>query len=112
MPEPVVVLITASSQDEAERIATALVEEMLAACVSVVPQVTSIFRWAGRVERAQEWLLVAKSRSDVLGELVRRVQALHSYEVPEILALSLAGGSEAYLRWLDGAVHGSWHALD
>ncbi len=112
MPEPVVVLISASSQEEAERIATTLVEEMLAACVNVIPGVTSIYRWEGKLERAEEWLLVAKSRSDVMGELVQRVLALHSYEVPEILALPLAGGSEAYLRWLDGAVHGSWHALD
>jgi len=112
MPEPVVVLITASSQEEAERIATALVEEMLAACVNVIPGVTSIYRWEGKIERAEEWLLVAKSRSDVMGELVQRVGALHSYDVPEILALPLAGGSEVYLRWLDGAVHGSWHALD
>jgi len=112
LPEPVIVLITASSQEEAERIATALVEEMLAACVNVIPSVTSIYRWEGKVERAEEWLLVAKSRSDVMGELVQRVQLLHSYEVPEILVLPLAGGSEAYLRWLDGAVHGSWHALD
>jgi len=112
MGEPVVVLITASSQEEAERIAADLVERMLAACVSVVPGITSIYRWQGEVERAVEWLLVVKSRSDVLGELVQRVQALHSYDVPEIIALPLAGGSEAYLRWLDGAVHGSWHALD
>ena len=112
MPEPVIVLITASSQEEAERIATALVEEMLAACVNVIPGVASIYRWEGKVERAEEWLLVAKSRSDVMGELVQRVQMLHSYEVPEILALPLAGGGEAYLRWLDGAVHGSWHALE
>ena len=112
MPEPVIVLITASSREEAEQIATTLVEEMLAACVNVIPGVASIYRWEGKVERAEEWLLLAKSRSDVMGELVQRVQALHSYEVPEILALPLAGGGEAYLRWLDGAVHGSWHALE
>jgi periplasmic divalent cation tolerance protein len=112
MAEPLVVLITAASQEEAERIASGLVEGLLAACVNIIPGVTSIYRWQGAVERAAEWLLVAKSRSDVLGELVQRVQALHTYDVPEVIALPLAGGSEEYLRWLDGEVHGSWHALD
>ena len=112
MSEPLVVLITAGSQEEAERIAQALVAEMLAACVNVVPGVTSIYRWEGKVQRDQEWLLVAKSRRDVLDRLVERVQALHSYDVPDIIALPLAGGSEPYLRWLDSVVEGSRHAAD
>ena len=112
MAEPVVVLMTASSQEEAERIAEALVADMLAACVNILPGVTSIYHWEGKVQRDQEWLLVAKSQSDVLDRLVERVQALHSYEVPEIIALPLAGGSEAYLRWLDGIVEGGRHAVD
>jgi periplasmic divalent cation tolerance protein len=112
MSKLVVVLITTGSQEEAERIAGALVSEMLAACVNLIPGVTSIYRWEGEVQRAQEWLLVAKSRSDVLNQLTRRVQALHSYEVPEIIALPLSGGSEAYLRWIDGEVHGGWHTMD
>lgn len=112
MSKLVVVLITTGSQEEAERIAGALVSEMLAACVNLIPGVTSIYRWEGEVQRAQEWLLVAKSRSDVLNQLTRRVQALHSYEVPEIIALSLSGGSEAYLRWIDGEVHSGWHTMD
>jgi len=112
MPEPLVVLMTAGSQEEAERIAQALVAEMLAACVNVVPGVISMYRWEGKVQRDQEWLLVAKSRRDVLERLVQRVQALHSYDVPEIIALPLAGGSEPYLRWLDSAVEGSRQAVD
>lgn len=112
MSEPVVVLMTASSQEEAERIAHTLVAEMLAAGVNVVPGVASVYRWAGEVRRAQEWLLVAKSRRDTLDDLVRRVQALHSYEVPQIIALPLVGGSEAYLCWIDREVQGGWHALD
>jgi len=112
MSEPLVVLITAGSQEEAERIAQALVAEMLAACVNVVPGVTSIYRWEGEVQRDQEWLLVAKSRRDVLDRLVERVQEIHSYDVPEIIALPLAGGSEPYLRWLDSVVEGSRHAAD
>ena len=112
MSEPLVVLITAGSQEEAERIAQSLVAEMLAACVNVVPGVTSIYRWEGEVQRDQEWLLVAKSRRDVLDRLVERVQEIHSYDVPEIIALPLAGGSEPYLRWLDSVVEGGWHATD
>ena len=112
MSEPLVVLMTAGSQEEAERIAEALVAEMLAACVNVVPGVTSIYRWEGKVQRDQEWLLVAKSRRDMLDRLVERVQALHSYDVPEIIALPLAGGSEPYLRWLDSVVEGSRRAVD
>jgi periplasmic divalent cation tolerance protein len=111
MTDRIVVLMTAGSQEEAGRIAEVLVTEMLAACVNVIPGVTSVYRWEGRVQRDQEWLLVAKSRSDVLDALVQRVQALHSYDVPEVIALPLIGGSEPYLRWIDGAVHGGWHAL-
>jgi periplasmic divalent cation tolerance protein len=112
MSELLVVLMTASSQEEADRIATTLVQEMLAACVNVVPGMTSVYRWEGEVQRDQEWLLVAKSRRDVLRDLVQRVETLHSYDVPEIIALPLVGGSDAYLRWLDREVHGGWHDVD
>jgi uncharacterized protein involved in tolerance to divalent cations len=112
MSEQVVVLMTAGSQEQAEAIAGALVKEMLAACVNVLPGVTSVYRWEGEVQRDQEWLLIAKSTRDVLDDLVRRVQVLHSYDLPEIIALPVVGGSEAYLRWIDGEVHGGWHSLD
>jgi periplasmic divalent cation tolerance protein len=112
MSEQIIVLMTAASQEEADLIAKTLVAEMLAACVNVLPGITSVYRWQGEVQRDAEWLLIAKSRRDVLDALVQRVQALHSYDVPEVIALPLVGGSEAYLRWLDREVHGSWHALD
>ena len=112
MSERLVVLMTAGSREEAEKIADALVTEMLAACVNVLPGVTSVYRWEGEVQRDQEWLLVAKSTREVLDDLVRRVQALHSYDLPEVIALPVVGGSEAYLRWVDGEVHGGWHSLD
>ena len=112
MSQKMVVLMTAGSQQEAEQIATALVREMLAACVNVIPGVTSVYRWEGTVQRDQEWLLVAKTRGDVLQALVQRVQALHSYDLPEILALPLVGGSDAYLRWLDREIQGGWHDID
>jgi periplasmic divalent cation tolerance protein len=112
MSEPLVVLMTAGSREEADKIANALVAEMLAACVNVLPGVTSVYRWEGAVQRDQEWLLVVKSTRQVLDDLVRRVQALHSYDLPEVIALPVVGGSEAYLRWVDGEVHGGWHSLD
>ena len=112
MSERLVVLMTAGSREEADKIANALVTEMLAACVNVLPGVTSVYRWEGEVQRDQEWFLVAKSTVEVLDDLVRRVQALHSYDLPEIIALPVVGGSEAYLRWVDGEVHGGWHSLD
>ena len=111
MSEPLVVLMTASSQDEAEQIAQALVGGLLAASVNMIPGVMSVYRWQGAVHRAQEWLLVAKTRRDVLDELVQRVQALHSYDIPQIIALPVTGGSEDYLRWIDQEVHGGWHAV-
>jgi periplasmic divalent cation tolerance protein len=112
MSEPMVVLITAGSQEEADNLAQALVGELLAACVTVIPGVTSVYRWEGKVQSDQEWLLVVKTRSDVLDDLVQRVQVLHSYDVPETIALPIAGGSEPYLRWIGQEVHGSWHEVD
>lgn len=112
MSEFVVVLMTAGSREEAERIAESLVTEWLAACVNVIPNVVSFYRWEGKVQRDQEVLLIAKSRKDVLDDLIRRVRSLHSYTVPEIIALPLSGGSDDYLRWVDQEVHGGWHGLD
>ena len=98
--EFVVVLVTAGSEDEAVRIGRALVEERLAACASVLGPIRSIYRWEGAVEDAPEHLLLAKARAADVGALAERVCALHSYEVPEVLALPVAGGSAAYLAWL------------
>ena len=103
----IVVLVTAGSEDEAERIARTLVEERLAACVNVVGRVRSIYRWQGTVEDAHEHLLVVKARAPEFARLEARIRALHSYEVPEILALPIGDGSAAYLAWLDEATrHG------
>jgi periplasmic divalent cation tolerance protein len=112
MSDLMVVLVTASSQEEATDIATDLVSTMLAACVNVVPGVTSVYRWEGKVQHSQEWLLVIKSRRDVLDALVQRVQAVHSYGLPEIIAFPLTGGSDDYLHWLDREIRGSSHSPD
>jgi periplasmic divalent cation tolerance protein len=96
----VVVLVTAGSAEEGRRIGHALVEERLAACVNVVGPIRSIYRWEGAVEEAEEHLLMMKARSADVPALTARVRALHSYDVPEVVALPLTGGSEAYLAWL------------
>ena len=98
------VSITTSSSEEADRIAKALVQERLAACVNIVPAITSIYRWQGEVHRDSEVLLIAKSRPELFESLAARVKALHSYEVPEIIALPIVAGSKAYLNWIDESV--------
>lgn len=99
----VVVLVTAGSAEEGRRIGRAMVEERLAACVNVVGPIRSIYRWEGAVEEADEHLLVMKARAADVPALTGRVRALHSYDVPEVVALPLTGGSEAYLAWLAAA---------
>lgn len=99
-----IVLTTASSLDEARRLAHALVERRLAACVNIVPNLTSIYRWQGAVEEAAEALLVIKTTADRLSRLETAVRELHSYEIPELLALAVEAGSQAYLGWLLGSM--------
>ncbi len=100
------VSITTSSPEEAERIAETIVQERLAACVNIVPAIISIYRWRGEVHRDREVLLIAKSRPELFESLAARVKELHSYEVPEIIALPIAAGSKAYLNWIDESVQG------
>ena len=100
----VVVLVTAPGEAKAAEIGRALVEERLAACVNVVPAVRSIYRWEGRVEQAQEVLLVIKTRAQAFEALRLRVLSLHPYQCPEIIALPVVAGHPAYLEWLAGSV--------
>lgn len=95
-----VALVTAPDAETGARIARTLVEERLAACVNVVPGVRSIYRWEGRVEDDDEVLLVVKTRADRAQALEARVRALHPYDLPEVLLLPTAGGSEPYLAWV------------
>ena len=95
-----VVLVTAPDAEVGERLARALVEERLAACVNLVPGVQSIYRWEGSVRSDSEVLLVVKTTADRTAALAARVEALHPYDVPEVLELPIAGGSPAYLDWV------------
>ncbi|HXG53284.1 MAG TPA: divalent cation tolerance protein CutA [candidate division Zixibacteria bacterium] len=102
MSEYIVVYVTAGSAEEGERLARALVEERLAACVNRVAPVRSVYRWEGKIEQSEEELLIVKSRRDLFPVLEKRVRELHGYEVPEVIALPVVSGSEPYLRWLSG----------
>ncbi len=96
----IVVFITSSNIEEANKISSELVEKKIVACVNVVPSVKSVFRWQGKVCNEDEVLLVAKTRLSAFGQLKSKVQELHSYDVPEIIAMPIIAGSEDYLEWL------------
>jgi periplasmic divalent cation tolerance protein len=95
-----IVLTTAATADEAERLARVLVEERLAACATLVPSVRSIYRWQGKIEDASETLLLIKTAAEQLPTLQARLAALHSYQMPEFLVLSVEAGTQGYLEWL------------
>jgi len=95
-----VTFVTCKDRKQARAIARTLVKEKLAACVNVVPGISSIYRWEGKVEEAREVLLVIKSRRKLSKQLTDRVRSLHSYEVPEVVTLPIASGNPAYLRWV------------
>ena len=102
MTDKIVILCTCGSDEEAERIARSLVESRLAACVNVLPGVRSYYRWQGAVEDATERLLVIKSSRALFADLRSTLEKIHSYEVPEIIALPIVDGAQNYLSWLDG----------
>jgi len=102
----VVIFITAK-EDEAEKIAFEVVSKRLAACVNIVPSVSSIYWWQGKVERDKESLLVVKSEEEVLDRLIKTVKRIHSYSVPEIIAVKVVGGLEDYLQWVKETCVGS-----
>jgi periplasmic divalent cation tolerance protein len=104
MPEYIQVVTTTEHREDAQRIATLLVEERLAACVQIVGPIHSTYRWRGNIESAQEWQCWAKSRRDLYEAIEKAIRGIHPYEVPEILALPILTGSASYLAWLDGEV--------
>ena len=99
-----IVLSTAANPEEAERLARTLVEERLAACASLVPNVRSIYRWQGQVESSAETLLLLKTGPDQLAALEARLHQLHSYQTPEFLVLAVEAASQPYLDWLQSSL--------
>ena len=104
MTGPVLVLSTVARREDAERVASALVGEGLAACVNVVPGLVSTYRWKGEVARDEELLLLIKTTGERYPALAERLRALHPYEVPEMVALPIAEGHRPYLEWLASSV--------
>jgi periplasmic divalent cation tolerance protein len=100
MFEPILVLVTCGSEEEALKIAKALVGEHLAACVNIISPIRSIYRWEGEVWDEKEWLLIIKTQKQRFEELESNVKVLHSYSVPEIISLPITEGSSAYLNWI------------
>jgi periplasmic divalent cation tolerance protein len=104
MTDKIVVLTACESADEAAKIARALVDQRLAACVNIASGARSVYRWKGEIEEAAEWLLFIKTSRALLSEVRTALEKLHSYELPECVALPIVDGSEGYLDWIDHAL--------
>ena len=102
--EAIVVFLTAANGEEAARLADLLIGAHLAACVQILPEMESVYRWQGQIERQTEILLLAKTTRSRFDDLEREVRALHSYETPEIIALPIVAGSAPYLEWLSESI--------
>ena len=100
----IVVFVTAGTEEEARRIAELLLAERKAACINIVSKVNSLFWWQGKLDSDQESLLIIKTKASLLPDVVSLVKGIHSYEVPEIIAMPIIGGNEDYLKWIDGEV--------
>lgn len=101
MTDKIAVLTTCDSRESAEALARHLVELRLAGCVSIVPGLTSVYRWKGAVETASEWMLVIKAARGQFAALQAAIESRHTYEVPEVIALPIVAASDRYLAWLD-----------
>ena len=104
MTDKIIVLTTAGSGDEARRIADALVERRQAACVNILKGVESIYRWKGKTEEAQEWMLLVKTTADAFEKVCETIRELHSYELPECISITVENGRQDYLKWIEEAV--------
>jgi len=100
----IIILVTTANRQEAERIAQQLLEAKLIACANIIDSVSSIFHWSEKIEKAEECLVLMKSSRDMFEEIAETVKELHSYDVPEILALPLVDGSKAYFEWIDSCL--------
>ncbi len=100
MTDKQIVLTTVGSEDEARKIAHRLVETQLAACVNIIPGVESIYRWQGNIESSREWLLLIKTSAERFPAARHAIRAMHSYELPECIAINIEDGSPEYLKWL------------
>ena len=96
----IVLFITTATTNEAQRISKVLLEQRKVACVNIVPRVNSLFWWENKLDSAHESLLIVKTKASLLNEVVRLVREIHSYDIPEIIALPIVGGNQDYLEWI------------
>lgn len=101
--DAVVIFVTASTIDEARKIGKTLVEERLIACVNILPQVESLFYWQEKICNEKEALMIIKTKKPLIDDIIKRVKSIHSYSVPEIIALPIISGSEDYIKWVKDA---------
>ena len=101
MTDKIVVFSACGSSEEAQKLARQLVEKRVAACVTIVPGAQSIYHWQGKIEESAEWLLIIKTRRDLFDALKSELQGMHSYQTPEIVAVPIVAGLEAYVAWMD-----------
>jgi len=100
----IIVFVTASGKAEAKKIAEALLKHKCAACVNIIKNIESFFWWQGKIDKADEALLVIKTKKTKLAQIIKLVKSVHSYEVPEIIALPIIGGEKKYLKWINESV--------
>ncbi|MBN2223982.1 MAG: divalent-cation tolerance protein CutA [Deltaproteobacteria bacterium] len=96
-----VIMVSASSQNEAEKIANELVENRLAACVSIIPNMRSIYIWEGKVESSEEYLMIIKTRGELFEQVKKAIKELHSYKIPEIISLPITHALDDYIQWIN-----------
>jgi periplasmic divalent cation tolerance protein len=106
MTEKIVVLSNCGSEEEARRVARALVEARVAACVNIVPGIQSVYHWQGAIQEDPEWMLVIKSTRPMFDSLAAELRKIHSYQVPEVLAIPVIAGDQNYLDWMDREISG------
>ena len=104
--EYALIMVTASSREEAEKIATTLLERRLIACANILGPVSSRFWWQGKIDSAEEYIIFMKTKRELFDQVADNVKQLHSYEVPEIIALSIVEGSKPYLEWINSSLAG------
>lgn len=99
-----IVFVTVGNEEEGKKIARQLVEEKLAACVNIVPNIQSVYWWEGKIEESQEYFLIIKTSEECVKMLIERVKQLHSYAVPEVIAIDIVQGNPDYLNWITDSV--------
>ena len=99
-----IIFVTAKDKTEAEQVSQSLLKDKIIACANLVSPITSFFNWGGKIDKAEECLIIMKSRADLFDQIVRQVNSIHSYEVPEILAFPIVEGSKSYLEWMEAVL--------